>query len=372
MVASAIAFLESVEKKLNFLSICAVIMRLKNLCQLIPSFFTFMSPAPVFAEPLLISDKEKQVLYTLSLNARESISQIAKQLNLSRQVVSYTMEALEKKGIIEGYYAILNINRLGYLYHRVLIKFNNIDLDKEKHIIAYCCQHQKVVCIMQHQGTWDLAVIILAKHTVDFEQVLDDILEKFGDCISKKAFSVSTTIHHLKHKYLLEQNSQSDLVLEGEPLEAKIDEIDFEILGMLTKDARLSFSQMGQSLSLNPNVVKARIAKLHQKQIILGYHLKLNDQLLGYTRFKAFLYLNQSSRQSLHNLIAYLKDLPSTIYITRAIGIADLEFEVYVKTNFEFHYMIKKMRSDHPNLIGDYETVAISYEPYINYLPIKN
>lgn len=330
-----------------------------------------MLPAPHPIKPLSISDKDRQVLYTLSLNARKSISQIAKELNISRQVVSYTLETLEKKGVIEGYYAILNINRLGYLYHRVLIKFNNIDLYKEKHIIDYCCQHEKVVCIMQHQGIWDLAVIILAKHAVDFEEVLDDILEKFGDCIAKKAFSVSTTIHHLKHKYLLEENSQSDLILEGNPTAAEIDETDFEILKMLTQDARLSFSQMGQRLSLNPNVVKARIDKLHQKQIILGYHLKLNDSLLGYTRFKAFLYLNQSSRESLQNLMASLKDLPSTIYITRAIGIADLEFEAYVKTNFEFHHIIRKMRLAHPNLIGDYETVAISYEPYINYLPIK-
>lgn len=328
-----------------------------------------MPAVPV--EPLSISEKERQVLYALSLNARESLSSIAKELKLSRQVVSYTLEALEKKGIVEGYYAILNINRLGYLYHRVFFKFNNIDLDKEKWLINYCRAHKKIGWIIQHQGTWDFAAIIWAKHTVEFAQVLDNILEKFGDFIAEKSFSVSTSIHHLKHKYLLAAQSQEDLVLGGEPIETELDETDYEILGRLTKDARLSFRHLGQTLSLTPSVVKSRIEKLQENQIILGYHLKINDQILGYTHFKIFLYLNQSSQESLQALIAYLKGLSSTIYITRAVGIADLEFEVYVKSNFELHHTIKQIRLDHPDLIRNYETLAILYEPYINYLPIK-
>lgn len=326
---------------------------------------------PLLAEPLSISEKERQVLYALSLNARESLSNIAKELHLSRQVVSYTLEALEKKGIVEGYYAILNINQLGYLYHRAFFKFNNINLDKEKLLIQYCRAHKKIGWIIQHQGKWDLAAIIWAKHTIEFEQVLDDILEKFGDFIAEKNFSVSTSIHHLKHKYLLGVHSQEDLVLGGDPTEPELDDIDYDILGILTKDARLSFSHLGQALSLKPSVVKSRMEKLEENQIILGYHLKINDQILGYTHFKIFLYLHQSSQKSLQDLIVYLKGLSSTIYITRAVGIADLEFEVYVKSSFELHHTIKKMRLEHPDLIHNYEAVPISYEPYINYLPIK-
>ncbi len=80
-----------------------------------------MSITDPSVSPLSINKKEKQVLYALSLNSRESLANIAKELNLSRQVVSYTLKSLENKGIIEGYYTILNINRLGFLYHRVFI-----------------------------------------------------------------------------------------------------------------------------------------------------------------------------------------------------------------------------------------------------------
>ncbi len=252
-----------------------------------------------------------------------------------------------------------------------LFKFKNVDLDKEKDIIAYCRQNKKIGWIIQHQGNWDLAVIIWAKNTIEFETVLDDILEKFGECVAEKNFSVSTSIHHLKHKYLLGKKSQMDLVLGGNPIEAEIDETDYEILGILCKHARRSFIEIGEAISLHPNRIKNRIEKLHEKQIILGYNLKLNHQILGYTHFKIFLYLNQSSRKSLQALITYLKGLSSTIYITRAIGIADLEFEVYVKTQNELHNIIKKLRLNHSDLIHNYETLTISYEPYINYLPIK-
>ncbi|MBF0277406.1 MAG: Lrp/AsnC family transcriptional regulator [SAR324 cluster bacterium] len=320
---------------------------------------------------LAINQKEKQVLYALSLNARENLANIARELKLSRQVVSYNLESLENKGIIEGYYTILNINRLGFLYHRVFLKFRNIDLENEKHIISECRQNKKIGWIIQHEGHWDLALIIWAKNTIEFEEVLDDFLERFGECIAEKNFSVSTSIHHLKHKYLLGKKSLTDLVLGGNPEEAEIDETDYEILGILCKDARRSLIEIGEAVSLSPGMVKNRIEKLHEKEIILGYNLKLNHRLLGYTHFKIFLFLNQSSRQSLAELINYLKGLSCTIYITRAVGIADLEFEVLVQTQSELSDVVKSLRLKHPNLIRNYESITISYEPYINYLPIK-
>lgn len=315
-------------------------------------------------------EKSLEILHQLSLNARESFANIGSNLGLSRQVVSYNISSLEEKKIIEGYYAILNISRLGYAYYRIFIKLKSISEAIEQKIIQYCSSHLKIGWVIQHHGNWDLAFITWAKDIQDFQEVLDDIMENFGDNISKKEISIATKIYHLKHKFLVNKKDDQALILESEDT-IQLDPIDYEILGILTQSARKTYQEIGEILQVSPTNVKNRILYLQKEKVILGYHVKLNHKLLGYTHTKVFLKLKQYSRSSIHEVTEYLKSLISTIYITRSIGSADLEFEILVKNNEEIHQTMRALRFKFSDVIDDYQTLAIYYEPYINYLPVK-
>lgn len=45
-----------------------------------------------------------KLLQVLEEDARQTLSQIAKKLKTSQQVVSYRLKSLEKRGIVGGYY----------------------------------------------------------------------------------------------------------------------------------------------------------------------------------------------------------------------------------------------------------------------------
>jgi len=77
-----------------------------------------------------IDVKDKRIITELSLNARAPVSAIARAVGLSKQVVKYRIENLEKRGIIEGYYAILNITKMGFAYHRIFVTFMNVQGDR--------------------------------------------------------------------------------------------------------------------------------------------------------------------------------------------------------------------------------------------------
>lgn len=51
---------------------------------------------------LKLNLKDRKILSILDMNARTPLSQIAKQVGLSREVVHYRIQQLEKKGAIEG------------------------------------------------------------------------------------------------------------------------------------------------------------------------------------------------------------------------------------------------------------------------------
>ncbi|MBI4451825.1 Lrp/AsnC family transcriptional regulator [Candidatus Woesearchaeota archaeon] len=315
--------------------------------------------------------KGRKILSELSLNGRASVASIAKKVGLSKQVVKYRLENLEKNKVIEGYYAILNINKLGYLYNRVFFKFQNVNPEKENEIIKICSSHKKIGWVAQIDGDWDFGFVVWAKDTIEFEEVLDEILNKFGEFFEDKFISVSTRIYHFKYKFFLDSKDSTELVLGGKIKEPEIDELDYNILGILTKNARKSLLEIGEELKIHPKVVKYRINSLINKKIILGFNIKLNHKLLGYTHQKVFLNLTNISKENISKLIFYIKSLNNSIYITKAVGVADIEFELLVRSNEELHNVMRDLRYNFSNLIKNYSSFIIYYEPYINYLPFK-
>jgi len=67
--------------------------------------------------------KDKKILYELDMDARQSISSIAKRVGLSKEVVNYRIRRMEKEGLIDGYYAIIEYSKLGYMYCRLIMTF---------------------------------------------------------------------------------------------------------------------------------------------------------------------------------------------------------------------------------------------------------
>jgi DNA-binding Lrp family transcriptional regulator len=140
-------------------------------------------------------------------------------------------------------------------------------------------------------------------------------------------------------------------VVTSKTLETHLDDMDYDILGILAKTCRKSYRDIGTALELSPKLVKYRIDKLMEMDIILSFNIKINHRLLGLTQRKVFLTLTMISEATIASITQYLKGLASTVFITKVIGMADLEFELMVKSNEEFYQIMKQIRYAFPNLI---------------------
>jgi len=320
----------------------------------------------------LLDVKDQAIISDLSLNARASLSSLARATGLSRQVISYRLDNLEEKGIIENYYTILNIFKLGFLYHRIAFRFRNVSPEIEGQIVDFFMQHKNVGWVCQLDGDLDLAIAVWTRTIVEFENVLHESLNRIGSYVEEKKISIATKIHHLKYNFLSDKAVDlSDLVVSGEIEATALSEIDYDILGILTKSPRRTNTEIGKSLKIQPQVVNYHIRNLMDQGIILGFNLKLNLQLLGYTHYKIYLNLVNILEPGFTKLIHYLKSLRNTIYITKPLGMADLEFELLAKNSEEFHKTLKDLRYQFPDLIKSYSAIVFRKERYINYLPLK-
>ncbi len=60
-----------------------------------------------------------------------------------------------------------------------------------------------------------------------------------------------------------------------------MDKIDRIILGLLSRDARISFRDLGEKVHLSPNATADRVRKLQQAGAIRGFHADINPASLG-------------------------------------------------------------------------------------------
>src|SRR3989339_2250709 len=85
-----------------------------------------------------------KIIYTLDFDARMPLSQLAKKVGISKQVVKYRIDNLVKRGIIKGFYTDINATKLGLEIYMVYFKFHKMSLETEKKFIKHMCSQENI------------------------------------------------------------------------------------------------------------------------------------------------------------------------------------------------------------------------------------
>lgn len=309
-----------------------------------------------------LDKKDKRILYELDMDARQSISKIAKKVRLSKEVTNYRVKRLEKEKIIEGYYVVLDNPSLGYIYHRLHLWFYNLSKEKEKEIIEFLRDQSSVNWINTTAGEEDLVIISKSKNYSEIKSVFDEVFYKFSRYIKQKKVYIITKVHSFKHNYLYDTSDMRTEILGNKNKEINVDEISIKILNLLSQNARMPSSEIASKIGLTPNAIRQRIRNLVKKKIILFYRAKIDLSKLGYRHFKLFLRLKDINQDQYNNFIAFLKKESSVINVTESIGEADLEFEIIVKTITHLYSFMDLLKSNFGQNITDYRSYYIRTE----------
>ena len=121
----------------------------------------------------MIKKQDQQLLFLLRQNARASISDLARELSLSRATVQNRIARLEAAGIIRGYsldvggeYSANKVEaHVSIKVHQKLTAKTNIALE----------QIGQVVQLYSVSGEYDLLAIVQAQSLEELSAVLDDI-----------------------------------------------------------------------------------------------------------------------------------------------------------------------------------------------------
>jgi Lrp/AsnC family leucine-responsive transcriptional regulator len=124
------------------------------------------------SEPMEMDKIDTMILAELSANARVSTVDLATRVGLSSTAIARRQRSLEENGFIQGYQAVLDLNRFG-LRTTVLVR---IALESQsdqalKSFEAGVLNCPSVIRCFLMSGSDDYVAIVLARDIEDFERI---------------------------------------------------------------------------------------------------------------------------------------------------------------------------------------------------------
>lgn len=140
----------------------------------------------------------------------------------------------------------------------------------------------------------------------------------------------------------------------------KLDKKNYEILRILDRDFRSSFSKIAKKVGLSKNSVRLRFHKL--KGYMLHNTAGINNKLLGYTLVKFFYAIDYFNEDMERRLINELKKQNKLAYAARHYGHYNLEIGVFVRDFDELNEQIKQFNQRFSKIISEKEIEIIVKE----------
>ena len=120
---------------------------------------------------------------------------------------------------------------------------------------------------------------------------------------------------------------------------SRIDELDQQILRVLTRDARVPYAEMAKKFGVSPGTIHVRVEKMRQAGIIEGTKVKINERKLGFD-VCCFIGIILKSAKDYEKVIAKLQEFDEVVEAYYTTGNYSIFIKVMTRTIEELHYVL--------------------------------
>ncbi len=319
-----------------------------------------------------LDSKDRKILYELDKNARLSNSEIGRRVRLSKEVVKYRIDRLMKSGPIIRFYTLTNYFKIGIVKYKLYLRLRDVDSKKIQEIGNYFKNHKKTEWDITCTGRWDMIIGFLVHNINEFDQEVQNMMNRFSEHIQEKAMTTTLYLaHHLRE--FLSDSSSTDIkriiyhTLSDKP--AHVDDTDLEILRIITNNGRMPVREIASRLNTTPRVVQYRMRRMEKENIILAYKVHLDPKKMGNIFCKAIIYLRPSTKERLSEFVGYCSSLPDAVWPQRVMGSWDFELDFEIESYDRFQEVIFDMKERFPDIFQNFEFVIMSKEFKLDFFP---
>jgi DNA-binding Lrp family transcriptional regulator len=125
------------------------------------------------------------------------------------------------------------------------------------------------------------------------------------------------------------------------PREVELDDIDRELVRMLSEDARTPNNALAQRVGIAPSTCLMRVRRLQESGVILGFHASVSPEALG-LQLQAIVSvrLHSTARGSIREVGARLAGLPGVLNVYFLAGVNDFQIHVAARSAEELREIV--------------------------------
>ncbi len=314
---------------------------------------------------------DRKIFHELDLNSRRPISQIAKKLRLSRDIVTYRISKFEENKLLLKYYTIIDIAKLGYIAYKYFIRFQYMTEEKEREFIQFIQNHENVIYSASYDGSFDIVISIWAKNVEDLSQTLKEIDMKFGHYIADRQIATIVLGEYVMRDYLTGKKTSTNrrYFFGLTPSLIKIDEVNKKILLELGENARFSSMDIAKKINLSVDAIYQRIKKLEDSGIIQNYTIVPNEEVYPYIHYKILITFHSMSEEKEKILFAYCQSRQNVWYFCTCFGVWNFEIDLDVENQEKFREILHDIKLNFSDIIKNY-TILTCYKTHkYNFFP---
>ena len=138
-----------------------------------------------------------------------------------------------------------------------------------------------------------------------------------------------------------------------------LDNKDQQLLVALQSQARMSVSELANTINLSDTPTLRRIKKLEQEQVIIGYHAAINPKSLNLNVLVyAFVRLSQNSVSAAHQLEQHVEKLPHVLECSVISGSHDYLLKI-ISQDLESYEQFVKHQLGSLSCIANIESTVV-------------
>ncbi|HID72540.1 TPA: winged helix-turn-helix transcriptional regulator [Candidatus Micrarchaeota archaeon] len=316
-----------------------------------------------------IDKKDKILLYELRRNCRQPYSRLAKAAKLSKQMVQYRINRLVKLGVLDSTALAIDAGRLGYQNYGVYFQWGDDTLQDS--FVKDIINDPKIRYAAESSGRVDFIVSFYARNPLEFQQMWDGYVSKYGSALRSHSIYVSTENRSFERTRLISarKGKERDVFLGSAGELVEIDDSDMKILKVLSHNARASIISIAKKCALSPDTVKSRMRRMEKSGLIQGYAWLYNPTPLGLGMYELLLSLRGMDSKKWDELRAHCRSNPKITYFIRSIGAFDADIVFEVRDDSEFYEELHKLRKLFSIHIHDFDVAKILKEHKFSYAP---
>ena len=312
-------------------------------------------------ERVRLDMRDRRILYELDMHGRATRARIGKLVGLSSDVVHYRVNRMEQQGVIDGYYVMTDLGKLGLWQMKICLQLRKYNKKLEEELLHFLETKPYVRRVASCRGAFDLLITIGSSDLRQLNACKEELYLKLDQYISKEAMSIILEIHGYRRCYLHGENvSKEDYIPVLDVIEKKdLDQMDWKILSELSNDGKASIVDIAHKIKSTEKTVAQRIKKMEEKKVILGCRVAINTQLLGIAVYKLFVHTHDITHKRELEFYEFCRQNPNITHLSKVLGEWDYEVEFEFFDDEDFYRLVSDMRDSFSDIINQIEMVRI-------------